>query len=373
MKFAKESTAQRAQTILIVEDDPLIHKMISDTLGVGGYTILDADDGLEGLRLARQYLPDLIISDVNMPEMDGYQLLAHIRQEESTATIPFVFLTAKDTMTDLRQGMELGAEDYLTKPFTARQLLHTVNVQLGKRQTLSARYESTINLLRKNITYALPHEIRTPLMSILGAADMMILEHKELDSESLLEMAKLIFDAGKRLHHLLENYLTYAQIEVYSRNAEDWEALNNHLIPSAASIIHKTATEIAEKYNRLDDLHIQLEDSALQIFGENLAKIVWELTDNAFKFSKEGARVIIRSKIEDGYYKLFIRDHGRGMSSEQIKQLGAYIQFDRALYEQQGLGLGFVIARRLIDLHQGLIDIRSAPGRGTLIEIGFPR
>lgn len=361
------------QTILIVEDDPLIRKMVLDALDYGGYKALSAEDGLEGLQLAQQYLPDLIISDINMPEMDGYQFLAKLREHQSTATIPFIFLTANDKMSDLRHGMDLGAEDYLTKPFTHTQLLHAINVQFSKRQSLSIQYQHTINLIRKNITYALPHEIRTPLMSILGAADMMILEHDALDSDTILQMSRLIFDAGERLHRLLENYLTYAQIEVYSRHSEDWEALNNHLIPSAATIIHKAATEVAEKHNRINDLHIQLEDSALQIFDQNLAKIVYELVDNAFKFSSSGARVIIRAKIEDGYYRLFIRDHGRGMTPEQVKSLGAYIQFDRALYEQQGIGLGFIIARRLVELHEGRLEIKSAVQRGTLIEIAFPR
>ncbi|WP_071190833.1 response regulator [Trichormus sp. NMC-1] len=124
-------------TILIIEDEPQIRKNIQQILDLEGFATITAEDGLEGLDMAEKHQPDMIICDVMMPNLDGYGLIEVLRQKPLTADIPFIFLTAKAENNDLRQGMELGADDYLIKPFKADELIRAISTRFEKRQVLT--------------------------------------------------------------------------------------------------------------------------------------------------------------------------------------------------------------------------------------------
>ncbi len=134
-------------------------------------------------------------------------------------------------------------------------------------------------------------------------------------------------------------------------------------------MIADQAIEVAERHKRPDDLLLEADNFGAQIAARDLAKIVDELVDNAFKFSEPGTPVVVRAYRENDCFGFSIRDAGRGMSEEQIDSIGAYMQFNRALYEQQGLGFGLVIAKRLAELHRGQVIITSAPDEGTEVTV----
>src|SRR4051812_31573851 len=128
--------------ILLIEDDELVRLSTLDMLEAEGYDAFAAENGLRGLELAHSELPALIICDIMMPEMDGFEVLANLQASPETATIPFIYLTAKADMASLRQGMELGADDYLIKPFNIDQLLTTIQVRLKKHEVLSRQHQA---------------------------------------------------------------------------------------------------------------------------------------------------------------------------------------------------------------------------------------
>ena len=125
--------------ILIIEDNFELRDSIRDYLEAEDYEVIDAADGLEGLRKAKEYLPDLIVCDITMPKLDGYKVLSSLKQNSSTSLLPFIFLTSKTERTYQREGMELGADDYLTKPFTRDELLHALHSVFIKREKLLER------------------------------------------------------------------------------------------------------------------------------------------------------------------------------------------------------------------------------------------
>ena len=358
--------------ILVIEDDLPVRTTILDVLKAEDFDVYGARNGVEGLHIARERLPDLIISDVIMPALDGYGVVRELRQDPKTATIPIILLTAKADRHDMRQGMEFGADDYVTKPFTINELMNAVGTQLKKRTAIVQKYETTLRLLRKNITYALPHELKTPLTGILGYAHMLLMDSENMKPADIDEYASWIVRSGERLQRLIENYLVYAQIEIMSSDPKQIEALRNHIIKNADDLVREEATRIAEEADRSADLHLELSNVALQISGQDLRKIVSELVHNAFKFSPAGTAVNVNARRTDKTFSLLIQDHGRGMTADQIQQMGAYMQFERKLYEQQGIGLGFSIAKSLINLHGGQINMTSSPGVETTIEIIFP-
>jgi DNA-binding response OmpR family regulator/two-component sensor histidine kinase len=358
-------------TILVVDDDLQMRDFISDTLVYAGYEAFIAADGFAGIKLAEDHLPDLIISDVNMPHMDGFQMLEHIRQAPQTSTIPVIFLTAENDVSAMRKGMLGGADDYLTKPFSPADLLSSVKTQLQKRAVLEEKHHTTLRLLRKNIIYALPHELRTPLTLISGYAQILEMDKGRGEPEEILDMARTIKKSAARLEHLIENYLIYAQLELIHSDAAELEAARNHIVRDCATIIADAATNQARIHQRADDLQLDLSHLALRISEKNLNKLVLELVDNAFKFSQPGTPVVIQSVRQEDILTIVISDEGRGMTAEQIAGMGAYMQFGREMYEQQGLGLGFAVAKRLIELHDGAIKVDSKPDMGTVVSIRF--
>src|SRR6516164_2331497 len=124
-------------TVLVIDDSPEINDLIGETLKLHGYEVLIAEDGLAGVQLAQQHLPDLILCDVNMPQLDGYATLTALRQHSTTATIPFIFLTGIADKGNIRQGMELGADDYITKPFTIGEHIAAVKARLEKQAAIT--------------------------------------------------------------------------------------------------------------------------------------------------------------------------------------------------------------------------------------------
>ena len=160
--------------VLVIDDTSEIRMIIDETLNMFGFFTLMAEDGETGIELARQQLPDLIICDVNMPKLDGFGTLARLREDERTAGIPFMFLSGAIERPNVRRGMEMGADDYLTKPFTPSELLAAVNARLEKQAEIERKSEKKLDELRGKMTLALPHELRTPLNGIIGLAQILI-------------------------------------------------------------------------------------------------------------------------------------------------------------------------------------------------------
>lgn len=358
-------------TILVVDDEKQVRDLVVATLNHAGYQTITGMDGAVGVQLAEQHVPDLIITDVNMPYLDGFEMLKRIRSVPSTSTIPVIFLTAESNTPSMRKGMLGGAEDYLFKPISPAELLSTVKVQLEKRFVLAEKHQTTLRLLRKNITYALPHELRTPLHSIAGYANLLVMDQGKTDPAEVLEFAHYISAASARLGRLIENYLIYAQLELVQTDLTEVQAMRNHIVKNCGAIMTNTAVQRAKLVHRVDDLQTDLCDLALRISEADLNKIILELVDNAFKFSTPGSPVIIRSVRQDDQLIITIQDCGRGMTAAEIDMLGAYMQFGRELYEQQGIGLGFAVAKRLVELHEGAISVRSQPGAGTTVSVRF--
>ncbi len=366
------NTTQTMPQILVIDDEPDVRQSIVDTLAYGGYSTLMAGSGSQALELAHEHVPDVIISDINMPHMNGYEVVQALRSQAATNTIPVILLTSMSDRRTMRQGMELGADDFLTKPFTIKELLAAVESQITKRARIDKKHDTTMRILRKNIIYSLPHEMRTPLHQIMGYAYLLGMPDHLPEADEVVQMAQHITQAGNRLERLMENYLTYAQLELIGDNPDEIEALRNHLTAHIGPVIYDAARLKAQDHDRETDLKTDICDLAVRMSEDNMTKIVTELVDNACKFSEPGTPIQVIVQHDDKMLWLRIQDQGRGIAAEQVQNMGAYMQFDRTVYEQQGLGLGFAIARRLVMLHKGRVRIESEPGQGTRVDIALP-
>ena len=368
---ANHSRPGPPKKVLIIDDTPDIRMIISETLNLYGFKTLTAEDGLSGVRVAKGELPDLIICDINMPNLDGYGTLTALRESDTTAAIPFIFLSGAADKINMRRGMELGADDYLTKPFTHQELMASVNARLEKQAEAQRRSDKKLDELRGNITLALPHELRTPLNGILGLSGIMMEEYGSLPPEEVLESARYIHESALRLHRLIENFLVYSQIALMGSESKIIEMSGGQPPTAVETALSELIRNVASRFKRSDDLAMDIEPARLFVPEENLKKIAEELVDNAFKFSSPGQLVQARGEITNHAYVLSIKDHGRGMTAEQISRIGPHMQFERKRYEQQGAGLGLVIAKRLTELLGGQFSVHSNPGIETVVQVVF--
>lgn len=358
--------------ILVIEDEESIRENILELLNAEEFEALGAENGQIGIELAYKHQPNLILCDVMMPEVDGYGVLEAVRSNPETTTIPFIFLTAKADKADTRKGMELGADDYLTKPCTADELLAAIATRLEKQAALYQQSQKKLDELRTNITHSLPHELRTPLNGIMGFAEILLSEYDSLDRAEIMEMLEQIQLSSKRLYRLIVNFLLYAELELLATNQERIQAMRNCQVSSAKTAIEEQANQEAQLFKREADLQIKLEDASLPIAAGRLKKIIEELIENACKFSLEGTPIHVRSVIANQQFIMTVSNEGRGMTPEQIARIGAHMQFERKLYEQQGSGLGLIIVKRLAELHGGGLAIESVPDEKITVSVSLP-
>lgn len=358
------------RTILVIEDESGLRETIQEFLETEGFRVLCAINGTHGVNLAQEYQPDLILCDVHMPGMDGYDVLTTLSHNPTTANIPFIFLTAKGKKADWRQGMELGADDYLTKPFTADELLGAIASRLQKQMRIHSQAQQQLTNLRSSISLSLPHELRTPISSIMSSVELLRVIAEPTGQTEILEIADAIQASTERLHRLTKNFILYAQLEIKARDPQKLVFRGGETL-SPKSAIAETATQVTKRAKRTSDLQLSLQDRAIAFPEADLRKVIEELVDNACKFSSRGSLIQLCSYVQDGHFVVEVSDHGRGMKPEQIANLGAYMQFEREYYEQQGTGLGLVIAKRLVELQGGDFTIVSTPGQQTIVRLTF--
>jgi len=358
--------------ILVIDDDQSYRLMVSAVLKQSGFSVLEANNGQNGIELAQAHALDLVICDVMMEDLDGFGVLDRLRMDPATSTIPFIFMTGLSDKESMRKGMTLGADDFLVKPFTGEVLLSAVEARLTKHQELSDESERKLTQLRTSISLALPHELRTPLIAILGFSEILSDETGTLSQAEIAHMGKAILRAGVGLQRVIENFLIYAQIEVIATDSKKVESLRKSQLSHCSELIEPLSRRRAESHKRLADLTLELSDGPVAVSAEALTKIVEELLDNAFKFSEAGSSVHLITSTNKDDFVLSIQDQGRGMSLQQVANLGAYIQFERKFYEQKGTGLGLIIAKRLTELHGGRMEFAPNEGRGTIVRAYLP-
>ena len=358
--------------VLVIDDLSEVRELVVAVLDSQGFQVVGAPDGLTGVELAKRQLPDLILCDVHMPGMDGFAVISELRRDPATATIPFIFLSGAVEKSNMRQGMTLGADDYLTKPFTFEELLGAVNSRLKQREAAQQITEKKLDDLRGNISLALPHELLTPLHGIMGLTALMMEDYQTIKPTEVRDYAKNIHDAGERLNRLIENFLTYSRIELVAADPAKVEAIRQGASSPTGDVLRDVGQRLAEKHGRANDLLLQADDATVQVQPEHFHKIVEELLDNAFKFSPRGTPVRVVALPRQKQLELTITDKGRGLTAEQISRIGAHMQFDRKYYEQQGSGLGLIIAKRLAEVYNGRLTVQSNPGQNTTVTVLLP-
>ncbi len=359
------------KNILLIENDPSIIKQISKALDVNTFYLYVAKNSAIGYEYAMKHLPTVIICNNEIYEAKGNEILFRLRDETFIATIPFIFLIGNSSKEKRKTAANSGFDYYIKKPFDTKELKKVVSIAIEKYENLIKKSEKKMENLRGSISFSLPHEFFTPLNGILGFSELLIKDFDTLGKDEMTEMLRFIRKDAQRLKSLTENFLVYAQLEMISKDAEMVNALRQSYFINTKDILSQTAKEAARLAERENDLLLELEDAAIRMSEGYLRKLIAEITSNAFKFSEKGTQVILAVMSNDTSIMISIIDDGRGMTAEQIASIGAYMQFNRKIYDQQGTGLGLIIAKKITELHGGEFFIESKEHGGTKINMIF--
>jgi two-component system, sensor histidine kinase and response regulator len=365
------TTVAKAPVILVAEDESKLRFIICELLSAEGYEVLEASDGEEARELFILHRPEMVVSDIRMPRLDGYGLLAAVRRLAAWYETPFVFLSARADQTDIRAGMLAGADDYMLKPFEPDELLKVVADRLQRvREVRGQMREAQLQLIRR-----LPHELRTPLNGISGLTDLLRLrsrdDHPPASSE-LEEIGRMLKVSADRMQRMVEDVLFWSEITVLRGDTSAFEDRFNDGSEWVAALGHG-CEQIAAGHGRSSDLRMEVECAASAVPGRRLLQVVSHLVDNACKFSPPGTRIEVNLRLSGGRFLVRVVDAGRGMTREEIGQIGAFRQFRREKFEQQGLGLGLAIASAYAARHGGILVVTPGiSGTGLVAEITLP-
>jgi CheY-like chemotaxis protein/two-component sensor histidine kinase len=353
--------------ILLIDDNDELRFAAKDFLELEGFEVLEASNGTSGIDLALHHKPDLILCDILMKHIDGFEIRNTLKSYPDTNIIPFIFWSALSEFDDIRKGMELGADDYLVKPVSHDSLIKAINTRIEKANALQQHIQINLDEFRNRIIKMLPRELITPLNGILGSAKLIKQFGKEMPNEKLLSIAGNIENSGSRLHELISSYIAYLS-EISGEHYK-----SDFIIRDARELIRVIVAQVSQKYERSCDLVLELENGSICMETRELSYIVRELMDNAFKFSKPGTPIMVKSNIVDDYFVLEIKDHGVGFPFEDFSNsaIGVFNQFDRNKHEQQGTGLGLVTSLLIIQRCAGDLNI-SNHDTGVVVQLRFP-
>ncbi|NDJ75365.1 MAG: hybrid sensor histidine kinase/response regulator [Chloroflexi bacterium] len=367
-------------TILFVDDNEALVRSVDRLLQVEGYATLLAFDGEQALQLLEDMdpLPDLIISDIMMPRMDGFELFRAVREQDRWMSIPFLFLTARDQIDDLRAGYALGADDYLVKPLDQERLLMIIDARLKRQQQMLEHIyvqQHALDMAKRDLTLMIAHELRTPLVSINMITEILAREIETMDPGQVQGLLETMRSGSMRLTRLIEQMVLYVQLESGALAS----AIERFGQPGLLHDAIQGAISRARQYSlhrEQVDIVSHVAAPGVLIGGDVIAlqHVIAEVLLNAIAFSRAGDDVVVGEWAEDGIAWVTVSDSGPGIAAKEWEQVfQPYYQVNRQKHEQQGIGIGLTLVKGVIEAHGGQVMLEAVSGRGTIVTIQLPQ
>jgi signal transduction histidine kinase len=414
---SEDGISSNGAKILIVEDSPTQAQLLRDLLDGQGYQSMVASCGKEALEFLEDHEPDLIFTDVVMPEMDGYELTRTIKESEALSHIPVIMLTSLSDPEDVVRALDAGLDFYLTKPFDQQHLLSKVESVLGSpsvkrdgeiRQAvevaiggkthevrlspghflnlLVSTYENAVwmndKLLRTQLelrslnhdlenkvtelgdfSYAVSHDLKAPLRAVSQLASWIASDQREALDDNGKEMLNLLLTRLDRMHNLIEGILSYARI---GRSSEDETLLDLNVLVS----------EIIDMLAPPETFEVTIEGQLPEItFQRTLAIQVFQnLISNSIKYmDKPDGVITIACEDMDSFWRFSVEDNGPGIDKKYHEKIFGMFQTLTARDEYESTGIGLSLVKKIVDLSDGTIWVDSAEGEGTAFFFTLPK
>ena len=362
-------------TILVVDDNKRNLQVVGNILHEEQYKVAMAINGPTALKLAAQLKPDLVLLDIMMPEMDGFEVCKKLKENDETREIPVIFLTAKVETEDVVEGFNLGGVDYITKPFKQKELLVRIKTHLDLLQS-KRKIAEQASLLQSNNAFKdrlfsiIGHDLRSPLSSIKFTIDMIKSGVIELGDDFFHELIDQLAKTTDEAFTLLENLLGWAKSQ----------SGNLPVVPEEFSL-----KEMAESIARLQKLNISNKNielfldinENLNVYADNqmINTVLRNLLSNAIKFTPNGGKIqILATKTNDHSVQVSVVDSGVGISEENMKRLfnNTNPLKTYGTNNEAGSGLGLILCKDFVEKHGGTLKVRIEEGKGSTFSFNMP-
>jgi two-component system, sensor histidine kinase and response regulator len=367
MKLKKEH-------IVVIDNDEIHRSFLVKLLESQGYTVSESSTGLNGMKKTLDIKPDLILCNAFLPDMPGNDFLKEIKLNPETRFTPFIIFASEIPPAEIRKIMNLGADDFITRQNTNEELVEAIDGRIKKRHKEQELHRVEQNLFRQRVVSMLPHEFNTPLVGILGGIRILREKFEDLDDKEKKELLEIAYNMTRRLERMSRNYTTYLKLEISTGDIKQYDQITSGTTDNVENFITQAAREECTEMNRDNDLEFNLDikGRVISISNQNLKLVISETVNNAIRFSEDGKKILLSGYISNDYLVLKVKDSGRGMTDEQISNVGAFVQFEREFYEQQGAGLGLFLTKKIVEMHKGKFEISSKLGKGTTVTFYLP-
>jgi two-component system sensor histidine kinase/response regulator len=365
--------------ILVIEDEAILCGEVVEWLTLEGYEAGGAADGVEGINAAFRDPPDLVVCDITMPGLDGYGVLLELRANPSTAAIPFIFVTARAAYEDVRKGMDLGADDYLTKPFSRLEFLRAVETRLEKKTLQEQSHQLEVEqweqaferereqrLLKAKLVAMFSHDFRNPLASIISSTSLLRDYSDRIDGDRRLTYFNRIEASARQLVQMLDDMLVVSQMET-----------GNLAFKPEQVAIAEWLQRIVEEFQTIHSethrlIYHSRFDGPIMADPRLLRQIAANLMSNAIKYSPQGSEIRVLLEGHGDQLMLTVRDQGIGIPEDDQTHL--FVAFQRAsnVGGVSGTGLGLAIVKQAVELHGGTVHLESRVGVGTTVTVTIP-
>ena len=353
--------------ILVVDDEEIVLDSCTEILRGEGYQLATASDGARGLALVKAFRPDIVVVDLKMPGLSGFEVLERIR--ETDPTVVAIVITGYATVSSAVEAMKKGAYDFLPKPFTPEEFRLIIRRGVEKRslvlETIALRRER--DLLREHFAAIVSHELKAPLAAI--QQNVFVLEQ---------QLATAAPDLRERLGRVKARMADLLQmVDTWRKGVSiDIDAIRTHLAPVSVRVPIDKAVESALVYATRKGVTIEVSvpEPSPRVLGDQgtLTEALVNILGNAVKFSRDGGRIEVTAEVRDDDVRLAVADHGVGIAPDDLPRVFEAFYTQPGAAGERGSGLGLAVSRRIVEAHGGGITVQSTPGQGSTFVITLP-
>ena len=360
--------------IMVVDDIAENLQVLGNILHKEGFNISFAQDGKQAIEIIMEILPDLILLDVTMPEMDGFEVCTCLKKNEKTKYTPIIFLTAHTEIESMIKGFTLGAADYVTKPFNPQELLARVyahiDIKLSKDIIASQNKKlKELNNAKDKFFSIIAHDLKNPFASLISSSELLLFLLEKNEIEKAKSKAQMIFDASKNGYILLQNLLEWSQSQLGNIKFSPENLIFSKLVNETILFVEIHANNKTIKINNEvpEDLELFADISLLEFILRNLIT-------NAIKFTNSNGQITINAKHNSLETEICVNDNGVGIPkdiADKIFNIGSKIT-SKGTSGEKGTGLGLILCNEFVVKHGGKIWVESEVGKGSEFKFTLP-
>lgn len=361
--------------ILIIDDIAENIKVVANVLKKHNFNISYAQSGKDGIERAKKVYFDIILLDIMMPEMDGFEVCRLLKTDIKTKDIPIIFLTAKTDEESIKKGFEAGGVDFITKPFKTNELLARVNthIQLKLVQEQLSKTNEEIQLANKNkdkLLSIIAHDLRNPFSVLITFSKLIMDSFDEFSKDDILTYMKSFYETSKQGYGLLDNLLKWSKSQTGKMEIIPEQIDLNDIVEETVTLLNSQAL----------NKHIKLENKVPQniwAFADinMVLTVLRNLISNAIKFTNTGGEVTITSEQNENFVKISITDNGVGIEASDIDKI---FRIDikhstSGTIGERGTGLGIILCKEFIEKNNGELMVESQPDKGSKFSFTLPK